>query len=155
MTWFDMNPGGPKIPARHRKKLLAEEAMRRKSGDWGPWGTMERDEFKDFRSYVTGGQGGWLAEIQEVRRNKVFSVLVRPDGESGALHLAIGSLSGIRPTWHEMQRIKDELLGETVSGIEVYPPKAEIVDGADMFHLWCFNTPLPVSLWRAGNGRLN
>lgn len=86
---------------------------------------------------------GWLAEVDHVRKNRVFSVLVR--NVHGAVHLAVSSLSGDRPTWHEMQRIKDEIAGEAATGVEVYPPRPKVVDGADMFHLWIV-PPLPFSL---------
>ena len=79
-----------------------------------------------------------------MRRNKVFSVLVRDCGCT--IHLAIASLSGDRPTWHEMQRIKDDLAGAHATAVEVYPPRAEVVDQADMFHLWLVSD-LPFSLF--------
>lgn len=62
-------------------------------------------------------------------------------------HLAVSSLSGIRPTWHEMQRIKDDLAGPDTTAIEVYPPQREIVDGADMFHIWVLRGKLPFGLF--------
>lgn len=61
-------------------------------------------------------------------------------------HLAIASLSGERPTWWEMQRIKDELAGPDAMAVEVYPPAAEVVDEADMFHIWVLPQPLTFGL---------
>ncbi len=46
-----------------------------------------------------------------------------------------------------MQRIKDEIAGPDATAIEVYPPHAEIVDQADMFHIWVVPGPLPFSLF--------
>jgi len=74
----------------------------------------------------------------------VFSVLERP--VVGATHLAITSLSGVRPTWWEAQRIKNEIAGEAATAVEVYPPASEVVDEADMYHLWILPDPLPFSL---------
>lgn len=48
-------------------------------------------------------------------------------------------------TVHTDGRAKTELAGPTATGIEVYPPDAEIVDQADMFHLWIVSD-LPFSL---------
>jgi len=45
-----------------------------------------------------------------------------------------------------MQRIKDELAGHDRTGVEVYPPHDEIVDQADMYHLWVLPEPLPFTL---------
>ena len=65
---------------------------------------------------------------------------------SGARHLAISSLSGIRPTWPEAQRMKNELAGDDATAVEVYPPQGEVVDQADMYHLWVLPGPIPFSL---------
>lgn len=127
------------LPKKEKKRLLDREARIRKSGEWGPWETIT------FPPGSTGGHG-WAAEFSKAHRNRVFSVLDRMD-YSGARHLAVASLSGIRPTWHEMQRIKDEVAGADATALEVYPPHAEIVDGADMFHLWVLPGPLPFSLY--------
>jgi hypothetical protein len=133
------NPALKGAPKKMVKALLSTEARRRASGDWGPWIT-ER--------FPPGSVGrGWAADITEARRNKVFAVLVRDVGH-GVVHLGISSLSGRRPSWHEMQRIKDELAGPDATAIEVYPPHDEIVDDADMFHLWVLPGPLPFSLAR-------
>jgi hypothetical protein len=67
--------------------------------------------------------------------------------ENGVRHLAVSSLSGIRPTWREMQRIKDSIAGCNKTAVEVYPPATEIVDQADMFHIWVLPEPLPFSLF--------
>lgn len=112
-------------PAKDRKKLLQRERRLRRLGDWGPWERLENPHrFKP----------GWLGEVGHVRKNRVFSVLIRDLGTT--VHLAVSSLSGDRPTWHEMQRIKNELAGPDATGVEVYPPQNEVVDDAEMFHLW-------------------
>ena len=127
------------LPKKDQKRLLDRESRLRRSGDWGEW------EVITFPPGSTGGSG-WSACVTKAHRNRVFSVLDRID-YSGARHLAVASLSGIRPTWHEMQRIKDEIAGPDMTAIEVYPPQKEIVDGADMFHLWVVPGPLPFSLF--------
>ena len=75
----------------------------------------------------------------------MFSVLDRP-AEAGVRHLAVSSLSGTRPTWREMQRIKNELAGQDATAIEVYPPQDQLVDEADMFHIWVLRGRLPFGL---------
>ena len=44
-------------------------------------------------------------------------------------------------TWDELQRIKNECLGEDVWCVEVYPPQADVVDVANMRHLWPLDEP--------------
>jgi hypothetical protein len=128
------------LPRHERRAALAAEAMHRKYGQWGAWETL---------TFPPGSAGrSWAATFTKVHRNKVFSVLDRDDF-SGARHLAVSSLSGIRPSWHEMQRIKDDLAGERATAVEVYPPRSEIIDDADMFHIWVLPGALPFSLYRA------
>lgn len=130
-----MNPALRNIRKTERKRLLAVEAQNRRTGQWGAWERLSVDPV-DF---------GGVGVFSTVHRCRVFAVLDRMD-YSGARHLAISSLSGIRPTWPEMQRIKDEIAGPSATAVEVYPPAAEVVDQADMYHLWVLPGRLPFSL---------
>lgn len=38
--------------------------------------------------------------------------------------------------WTHMQRIKNELVGPERVAVEVYPAQSEVVDQANMYHLW-------------------
>lgn len=134
-----INPCMDHLPRRMRKQLVELERQRRKSGEWGEW---ERLSFPPG----TVGRRGWPAEISIAYRNKVFSVLWRVL-DRGVVHLAVSSLSGDRPAWKEMQRIKNDLVGCPWTAVEVYPPQHEVVDGADMFHIWVLPTGLPFSLY--------
>lgn len=126
------------VPAKERQRLLNLERKARQSGQWGEWETLT------FPAGLCGG-GGWASEFTTAHRNRVFSVLDRMTGP-GIRHLAVASLSGIRPTWWEMQRIKDDLAGADATAIEVYPPRTDVVDEADMFHLWVLRGKLPFGL---------
>lgn len=127
------------MPRRNRRLILRDEGIARRAGKWARW------ETHTFPSGTVGPRG-WSADFTTAHRNNVFSVLERalPDGTR---HLAITSLSGVRPTWPEMQRIKDEIAGPEATAVEVYPPQTEIVDQADMYHLWVLPAPLPFSLF--------
>lgn len=129
------NPALSMIPKKERETLIARERKLRRTGQWGEWERLENPHRL---------KPGWLGEVDHVRRNRVFAVLVRD--VRFAVHLAVSSLTGDRPTWHEMQRIKSDLAGPNATGIEVYPPDAEIIDAADMFHIWIVSD-LPFSLF--------
>jgi len=132
-----MNPALLHVDRAMRRQLLNAEAKNREHGTWGDW---------EIVTFPAGSVGrGWAAEFTMAHKNKVFSVLDRTLA-NGVRHLAVASLSGIRPSWHEMQRIKDEIAGSARTAVEVYPPAAEIVDGADMFHIWVLPGALPFSL---------
>lgn len=38
--------------------------------------------------------------------------------------------------WADMQRIKDELCGPERVAVEVFPPRSELVDNRNIYHLW-------------------
>jgi len=40
------------------------------------------------------------------------------------------------PPWRDKQRVKDELFGPGYTAIEVMPPREELIDEADMYHIW-------------------
>lgn len=123
-----VNPIMMTVPRNERRRMLSAERQRRLTGDWGVW---ERIEYPSGPNLGTG----FLRDVRAVMKNKVFSVLLRPVGD-GEIHMAISSLTTERPSWWEAQRIKNEIVGEGATAVEVYPPQDEVVDGANMYHLW-------------------
>jgi hypothetical protein len=122
-----VNPVIANLPRAERRQILNAEEKARKAGVWPAWETK-------LLPNGTGGIG-WNTEVRVAYRNRIFAVLERPL-PNGGKHLAVSSMSGVRPTWREMQRIKDELVSPEALAVEIYPPQAEIVDHADMFHIW-------------------
>ena len=54
-------------------------------------------------------------------------------------HLWIRRHDGEMPrSWSDMQRIKNEVCGADRTGVEVFPPQDELVDQANMAHLWVY-----------------
>ena len=43
--------------------------------------------------------------------------------------------------WRDFQRIKNQLCGPEWTGVELYPAESRKVDGANQYHLWCFDVP--------------
>lgn len=128
-----------RLPRALRRRMMDEETRARRTGAWGAW------EHTVIDPAEIGGDG-WTLKIERAHRNKVFCVLDRPLGDGGR-HFAISSFSQIRPTWREAQRIKNELAGEDATAIEIYPPAGEVIDAADMYHLWVLPGEAPYSLW--------
>lgn len=62
---------------------------------------------------------GWLAEVR---------------GE--VLHLAIRNVPNTGISWPDKQWIKDQIAGRERVAIEVFPPADDVVDAANMYHLW-------------------
>lgn len=38
--------------------------------------------------------------------------------------------------WHDLQRIKSELFGDTATAIQVFPPENELIDDFNIYWLW-------------------
>lgn len=53
-------------------------------------------------------------------------------------------------SWSDMQRIKNELVGEDRVAVEVFPAERDLIDQANMYHLWVlpagFNLPFGLHL---------
>lgn len=44
--------------------------------------------------------------------------------------------------WRDFQRIKNQLAGPEWEAVEIYPAESRKVDGANQYHLWCFQFTL-------------
>lgn len=71
--------------------------------------------------------------------NARYSVQVyERESELGVItHLALRRHdNGTVIPWSDLQRVKDEVAGADRLAIEVFPPADQLVDDANMFHLW-------------------
>lgn len=134
--------------ARTVRAIRERERVALRTGEWGTWEWVSQrpDEGK-----------GWLSEVHTVWKNRAFAVLIRTvDTEWGpVMHAAIRNVSETDIPWRDMQRIKDELFGEERAAVEVFPPSDELVDEANMYHLWVLpeGTRLPFTLAFRGHRR--
>lgn len=75
-------------------------------------------------------------------KNSRYTVLVRYTKDrfgDDLVHLSI-KRNDKNPMhdWRDMQRIKNEILGEDEEAVEIYPAESRLVDTANQYHLWCF-----------------
>nr|WP_321980155.1 hypothetical protein [uncultured Cohaesibacter sp.] len=129
----------------NRRERLASKAMERKGlkGDWGNWRKTP------LPNGIPRGTG-WCKDIREGWGNNLYAVLVRPfkdeNGEQ-VIHLAIRTASNLEPPWRDMQRIKNEICGTEATAVQVMPPASELIDDADMYHMFVVSQKLPFSLY--------
>ncbi|MBY5465240.1 DUF7694 domain-containing protein [Rhizobium leguminosarum] len=129
-----------------RQQRRAARAFERRGlkGDWGLW------RITNLPDGIPGGNG-WCKEVRHVQANNLYVVLVRPfvdEQGNKVIHLAIRTASQLEPPWRDMQRIKNEICGEDSTAVQVMPPAAELVDEADMYHMWVLSGRLPFTLAR-------
>jgi len=113
-----------------RRAAYAMERQAIRSGKWGAWDRI------DLPHGIPGT--GWCRRIRYAYRNQLYAVLVRPvpTQEGEVLHCAIRTASNLEPPWRDKQRIKDELFGTERVAVEVMPARSNLVDEADMYHMW-------------------
>ncbi|MGV4796178.1 DUF7694 domain-containing protein [Rhizobium sp. F40D2] len=128
----------------NRQQRRAARSFERKGlkGDWGLW------RITDLPDGIPGGNG-WCKQVRTAYANNLYVVLFRPfRDERGdeVIHLAIRTASQLEPPWRDMQRIKNEICGEEATAVQVMPPACELVDEADMYHMWVVSGRLPFTL---------
>lgn len=104
-----------------------------KPSNWGPW--EWRTAPKDYPHTPKG--------LLRACLNTVYSVqFFQHTTEWGVVdHLMVRRHDGqpIR-SWSDMQAIKDSLMGPERVAVEVYPAAADLVDSANIYHLWVVPT---------------
>lgn len=123
---------------------MAAKAMEKKglSGIWGEWR-------KNLLPMGIPGGNGWCRDVRAAWANNLYVVLIRPlKDENGkdVVHMAIRTASSLEPPWRDLQRIKNELCDPEATAVQVMPPMSELVDEADMYHMWVLSDRLPFTL---------
>lgn len=94
---------------------------------------------------------GWTPPVSVWRSKLYFVQVFEHDG--GVIRLTINRtmcdnrgnwLDGI--TWDELYRIKNKLGYSDRQAIEIFPPEKDLVNVANMRHIWILPTPVPVNL---------
>ena len=138
----------PGASREQRRRAVKLERAAIRTGIWGDWETFPMPA-------GVGSEDGWLRRVARVSKNRLYVVLVRPVAtEWGEVHhLAMRTASSLEPPWRDKQRIKDELFGGGFTAVEVMPPAGDVVDGADMYHIWVlppgFELPFTLALARS------
>lgn len=83
---------------------------------------------------------GWFGELSCVLRDKdnQFVVMIREvETEWGIVeHACIKSATDDDIAWRDKQRIKNQIFGDESLAIEVFPKVSELVDHANLYHIW-------------------
>lgn len=110
--------------------------------EWGPW--EWRNHLTDpgasiYRELPTWAPKRPMTGLKRACLNLVYSVqFFERASEWGTIdHLLIRRHDGgLLFPWSDMQRIKDELCGAERVGLEVFPPRSQLVDDANCRHIW-------------------
>ena len=81
---------------------------------------------------------GWFRELDRVykRDDGRFVCMFRDVKTEWGEVTHVTITAHHKPSWADKQQIKNELFGKESVAIEVFPKESELVDHADMYHLW-------------------
>lgn len=99
--------------------------------DWTPFVRIDRLDWKLAPSLH--------ASCTDVYHNNQFMVFVIPESSSwGAITRLMIRRNDAAPIrcWSDLQRIKNELCGAESVAVEIFPRESELVDDANIYHLW-------------------
>lgn len=130
-----------------RKKKQLQKLSRQGFGEWEVRWTPEEAMVRYKRHEGNFRRDAYL--------NNRYSVQISDEATDWGLvvHLWIQRHDGdMVRSWADMQRIKNELMGPERVAVEVFPPVSELVDQANIAHLWVLpeGFVLPFSL-KAGS----
>lgn len=112
-----------------RAERRATAALARRQG----WTPFERGVLPDLAAFDA------LGRVTATWANSFYAVVVfeHPTewGFVRQLQVMRHDRQPIR-SWQDMQRVKNEILGESAVVVEVYPAESDVVDTAHAYHLW-------------------
>ncbi|MCZ8516830.1 hypothetical protein O9H85_31595 [Paenibacillus filicis] len=81
---------------------------------------------------------GWFGEMNKAFSDGKYAVMTRTiETEWGTIeHACMRNAVNSDIPWAEKQRIKNELFGPDRTAIEVFPAEVDLVDEANMYHIW-------------------
>lgn len=86
---------------------------------------------------------GWFAQMNKCYiYNGEYAAMTREiNTEWGKItHCCFRNLKGTDITWAEKQWLKNSLFGKSRTAVEVFPSEERLVDQANMYHLWVFES---------------
>jgi hypothetical protein len=114
--WTPLKPTTIEIPAEHKPAIVR---MLRRDGHSDALTALivaDRDCYQNDR---------YLVDVIRERDGVIVALSIRRhDGEP--CH-----------DWRDFQRIKNEVAGEDVEAVELYPAESRLVDNANIYWLWC------------------
>lgn len=124
---------------RHERRAGLAFA-RRTDNEWHPFERVDTPEWLTVHGERWRRHADTAGDIIQAWRNNIYSVQVFARARVGApaaMHLAIRRHDEAEVRgWSDLQRIKNEIAGEGRAAVEVYPPASDVIDQANMRHLF-------------------
>jgi hypothetical protein len=121
-----------------KRSGMSEAAVLRKNAKkpFGPWEKRVLDLVLHKRPVLTSGKEQWREECYLNNRYSVQLSDYQTDW-GPVIHLWVRCHDrGMPRAWSDLMRIKSELVGEDRLALEVFPGVSDLVDQANLSHLW-------------------
>lgn len=121
----------------------------------GPWQPLVQIQLTEeaIQNGIAAGYQNNKARVFVKRTASSGFMVQGPNGQAQPMpiiHLIIAGLGGRKLDYHEIQRVKNELVHEESDAVELYPSKARDMD-MPQTHLWCLppGYTMPLGLVKA------
>jgi hypothetical protein len=86
----------------------------------------------------SGVGDNWFGEMDRAFTDGKYAVMIRTTNTAWGLvdHACIRNTGNTDIPWRDKWKIKNELFGPERVAIEVFPAESELVDEANMYHVW-------------------
>lgn len=133
---------------RHQRRAAVVESRQRQSWDWQELPIHQAQDRPALRHIKRAVRNDlWLVQFYDFASDLgvIDHLMIR-----SIVGLGVLNGSGKEPSWQELQRIKNELMGPDREAVQCYPRAADVIDQADMYHLFVLplGWPLPFGLHR-------
>lgn len=115
---------------------MANEKVNWDKVKWTPFQEAEKPELPEWaQKYKKENSIMYLNSVYQVE----LSLIDMPSPFGKTVYLSFKTRDKqARHDWREIQRIKNELVGDDVEALELYPAESRLVDTANQYHLYCF-----------------
>lgn len=96
------------------------------------------NDFEDAMPEMTERGLEPLRGMSRIWKNNLYVVQVFPKPNGITLLMVRRNDAAPIRSWSDMQRIKNELMGDHRVAVEIYPAESDVVDQANMYHLWVY-----------------
>lgn len=134
---------------RQQRRAVERATLKGRNPQWSAFVQVEADLTDVMRraDHVAAHLGVSVAEARAEAeaqwgdrahyRNAIYVVTVKPADAEGWTHLTVRRRDGSpNIPWSDLQRIKDELIGEESEAVELYPAQSRLLDLEHRRHLW-------------------
>lgn len=118
---------------RHQRRAAMSESRKRQSWEWMELPIQQARDLPAVRNIKRAVRNDfWIVQMYEFdcAIGRLQHLMIR------SVDFPRGPGSGHEPSWQDLQRIKNELCGQDAEAVHVHPRQADVMDQADMYHLF-------------------